>query len=825
MTPRYRTMQVEELGTRILPSVVTLALRPSELLSAPAEISSLDTAHGQSQAAGPQQFGSAAEFWKFYFDIEAAVQQYRHLLGTTSQYDYRNYWWWGCDTGVLSGSPGPVTVLASAASITNLQEQGVDEADLVKTDGEYIYLIRNGELVIVDARARRRLKVASHTDIEGSPLAQYLIGDRLTVISQWGGYYYGGQFGLGFTAGAPWVPGGYHSTVKVTVFDVSSASAPGIVEETYLDGSYSDSRAIGDNVYLVVQNYLKPLPAPRATYTQLEDGYSYTYETETEYRQRLASQAETLPGYWSVHADGTVQHSRPLSEPETIYRPESPNERSLVSVVAFDVGDQATGPTDAVTLATSNVTIYASTSHLYLIGQQYSYDWTSGDYSWSTIHKVGLHGGDVEFEAAGQVPGHILNQFSMDEENGYFRIATTSMDWRGGGGNHVYILAEQGDALNVVGAIENLAPGEMLYSARFFGARGFLVTFKKVDPLFALDLSDPTNPRVMGELKIPGYSDYLQPIDDHHLLAIGRDADDQGSFAWFQEMQVSLFDVSDLTNPILLERYSFEGGRNGSSSAGGQNGWSSIDHHAFTYIAEHDLLGIPFTVTSGRDWVDTDHDGRGDSWVFDSRPDTFELRLFSVDPVSGIDVAGSIAHDSRVLRSFLVGDRLFSLSQNLLKVHALADLDEPLAELDLRLEPGPLPEPAPEPDPERMPEPPDPEPTSMPDPVVVPLPRVDPLAVEHLALAWERLGAEPFPLFELPAHEPDDEMVALEIEAEAEMFSEIDDEAQATSEDEDVLQEADDSLPILTAPGDLIVATRLGELLKRALDVLAGHGG
>ncbi|MDI6884716.1 MAG: beta-propeller domain-containing protein, partial [Hadesarchaea archaeon] len=174
-------------------------------------------------------------------------------------------------------------------------------------------------------------------------------------------------------------------------------------------------------------------------------------------------------------------------------------------------------------------------------------DWSSEINGWETettiIHKISIANGTIEYKSQGEVPGQVLNQFSMDEYQGYFRIATTT-GWMGQ--NNVYVLDGN---LDIVGRLEGLAPGESIYSARFIGSRAYLVTFKKVDPLFVIDLEDPKNPRALGELKIPGYSDYLHPYDETHLIGVGKDTVDMGSFAWYQGIKIALFDVSDPENP------------------------------------------------------------------------------------------------------------------------------------------------------------------------------------------------------------------------------------------------------------------------------------
>lgn len=190
---------------------------------------------------------------------------------------------------------------------------------------------------------------------------------------------------------------------------------------------------------------------------------------------------------------------------------------------------------------------------------------------------------------SGSVWGKILNQFSLGEYNDVLRIATTTGNtWSGTSKNHVFCLEASEEGLVIIGNIKDMAPGERIYSTRFIGPRGFLVTFVKVDPLFTLDLSDPTDPKVLGELKVPGYSDYIHPFDENHLITIGKDTKEEGGTAWYQGVQVSIFDVTDFADPVRL--YSELIGDRGTTSE------ALYNHKAFTFWAENSLLAIPVDV-------------------------------------------------------------------------------------------------------------------------------------------------------------------------------------------------------------------------------------
>jgi len=309
----------------------------------------------------------------------------------------------------------------------------------------------------------------------------------------------------------------------------------------------------------------------------------------------------------------------------------------------------------------------------------------------TAIHRIHIEDGTIKYEASGQVPGHVLNQFSMDEHNGYFRIATTTGEVWGWGQstskNHVYILDMN---LNITGRLEDLAHGEKIYSARFMGDRGYLVTFKKIDPLFMLDLSDPHEPRVLGQLKITGYSDYLHPYDETHIIGVGKETveAEEGNFAWYQGLKISLFDVSDVEAPKEVAKY--EIGDRGTDSP------ILRDHKAFLFDKSKNLLVIPVTVAE----IDpakypggVSPNAYGD-FVWDG------AYVFRISLEEGLVFRGGVTHlDSEaellksgywyyspysVKRSLYIGDVLYTISDRKIKMNSLLDLSE-INELNLNV--------------------------------------------------------------------------------------------------------------------------------------------
>jgi len=299
--------------------------------------------------------------------------------------------------------------------------------------------------------------------------------------------------------------------------------------------------------------------------------------------------------------------------------------------------------------------------------------------TFTTIHKIRVANASLEALASADVPGSLLNQFSMDEHEGYLRLATTSWSDSPEGIrqlNNVYVLDLE---LHRVGALQGLAPNEQVHSARFLGDRAYLVTFEKIDPLFVIDLSDPTDPRVLGYLEIPGYSDYLHPYDADRILGLGKDAipDEIGDFSWYQGLKLSLFDVADVAHPEELARFGI-GDRGTDSEA-------LHDHHAFLFLPDRGLLVIPVTLAliDPSDWG-----GDPPPWAYGETVwvGAYALRV-SVE--GGFEFAGRITHlddpikpmygwdyQRTVRRSVVIDDVLYTISGSLVKANGLADLAE-----------------------------------------------------------------------------------------------------------------------------------------------------
>ena len=350
---------------------------------------------------------------------------------------------------------------------------------------------------------------------------------------------------------------------------------------------------------------------------------------------------------------------------------------SFTNILAINVQDPEEQIGYESFLLGPSTTLYASRENIYLTSP--SWDWSSDS---TNVYKITIDGRSIEFTADGTVPGRVLNQFSMDERDGYFRIAVTSGHVSRNGAstsNDVYVLNA---SLGIVGSVTGLAPGEDIYSVRFMGDRCYMVTFKKVDPLFTIDLADPENPKVLGKLKIPGYSDYLHPYDENTLIGIGKETveAEEGDFAWYQGVKIRLFDVSDVENPRELAK--IEIGDRGTDSP------ALDDHKAVLFSRERNLLVIPITVAEvdEDDYSGTPPDSAHGEYVYQG------AYVFHVSREDGIEVTGRVTHiddpetflksgyyfdsDLFVERSLYIEDNLYTISQGMVKVNALADLTE-----------------------------------------------------------------------------------------------------------------------------------------------------
>jgi len=519
-------------------------------------------------------------------------------------------------------------------SATNIQVAGVDEADIVKTDGEYLYLVSGNKTIIVKGYPPEQAQVLSEIELEGTVAGIFINGDRLVVFENGMPYY-------PYYDDLPLVKESYIGYISpgtsIKVYDVSDRENPRLQREISADGQYVSSRMIGDYAYVVI---IEPV-----------------YEQDD---------ALNIPRIYC----GDKETEIPATD--IYYYAVSDYYYMYTTIMAINTQDDNQEPTYETILLGASSNLYVSLNNIYLtfpVWGEYV-----GDVGKTSVHRIHIDGDEIEYVASGEVPGTILNQFSMDEYAGYFRVATTTRE--GTSRNHVYTLDM---ALNITGSLEDLAPGETIYSARFMGDKCYLVTFKQVDPLFVIDLSDPYNPEELGYLKVTGYSDYLHPYDENHIIGIGKETTDAGEFAWYQGVKISLFDVSNVTNPQEISK--LEIGDRGTDSP------VLWDHKAFLFDKARNLLVMPILVAE----VDqSKYPGGVPSWTH-GEPVWQGAYVFNVSLDQGIQIEGGITHIEdpdeleqdyyyfyspfSVQRSLYIGDVLYTISNAKVMMNNLEDLD------------------------------------------------------------------------------------------------------------------------------------------------------
>lgn len=599
-------------------------------------------------------------------------------------------------------------------SDTNVQVAGVDEPDLVKTDGNLVYALGDGRVQILDAWPAAETRRIAVVQVEGTPKGLLLHEGRLLVFSSvprpaegpapgapaWPTWPAGGDCTYGYDC----VPSGDGNASKLTLLDVSEPAHPRVLREVTFNGSYLAARRIGASVHAVVALPERIVPGlelwPSSGYCDGtgEDGTRAAFERlRRENRARIeeADLGGWVPSARDVRhgAEGDVVDADVLGGCPGFYASAEGEGAGFVSIASLSsAGD---GPLSVTTALGRPGFVYAGPDALYLASP---HAWRGGG-SWfwaepetspeaTTVHAFRLADAPSprsEYAGSGLVEGRVLSSFSLDEHGGALRIATTTGHLPDPATRSaVTVLRDTGGRLEEVGRVDGIAPGEDIRAVRFDGARGFVVTFKKTDPLFVLDLAEPAAPAIAGELKVPGFSTYLHLVDPGHLLTLGFDAADQGDFAWFTGFQLQLFDVADPAAPALAYRELI--GTRGSTSE------AATDHLAFNYFAPRSLLALPMVICEGGDASG----GYGATMTFSG------LMVYRVRPDEGFTYLGGVAHaepetpgtygdgcwtwwtdaSTPVKRSIFLEDWVLSFTERELRVQDTRALGADLARVD-----------------------------------------------------------------------------------------------------------------------------------------------
>ena len=561
-------------------------------------------------------------------------------------------------SGAATTSRNSQSSEAPQHSSTNVQVAGVDEGDIVKNDGRFIYTISGRDVVILEAYPAAEAKVVSRitTDENCSCSELFVQGDRLVVIGS--NPYYNPEH----REKSDVIPGSDITFVKI--YNITDRAKPELLRTVEYEGTYSTSRMVNDNVYVVLATY---------------PGYVL-------YEKKDIKCSDIIPGFRDTQEGRTPGRFEQASGCQAIEAVNPKSFESFLSILALSLNDESKSLSKRV-IAGGSENVYASAQNIYVASTEYQYyaRWDGSGTEKTTVNKFKLDGPTTKYLCSAEVPGTVLNQFSMDESGGYFRIATTRghvSREQSSTTNNVYVLDP---ALKMTGKLEGLAPGERIYSARFMGNKAYLVTFKKVDPFFVLDMADPANPRVLGALKIPGYSDYLHPYDENHVIGVGKntvEADpEEGSFAWYQGMKIAIFDVSDLANP--KEMYKVEIGDRGTDS------YALNDHKAFLFDRERNLLVLPIQLAELTPEQKAAPDTRADDY---GRYTYQGAYVYDISLAGGIKLRGRITHqddgaeigrddyyygsEGSIKRSLYIGDSLYTISDGKVKINKLSDLAE-----------------------------------------------------------------------------------------------------------------------------------------------------
>lgn len=407
-------------------------------------------------------------------------------------------------------------------SITNVQVEGIDEGDLVETDGTYLYSESNGALQVLNIAAG---SVVSSVVLPGEHAELILADDRLMVTTQ--GYDVVG------------------TQTNVTVFDVSDPTSPAVVEQYGLDGTRVAMRGVGQTVHLVLQSYRRPYDV--GAYSETEDPIEAA-KADVE----NSTIADWLPRQFEI-GDGAYTDESPAIGCGDIGLPTTGAGGDLVWVSSLDISGSADRSNASGILASAGeASVMATADRLYVSTTLWG-DWNGwwGSGSATTgIHLFDLAGGRPAYRASTDLPGRVLNQFSMGEHDGVLRVAATA-GWWDNSESYVFALKPTGSTFERISAVGGLGSGEQIYAVRHLGPMSYVVTFRQTDPLYVVDFTDPSMPRQRGELKIPGFSTYLHPVDGVRLIGVGSDADPNTGVV--TGSQLSLFSVADPDNPARLD--------------------------------------------------------------------------------------------------------------------------------------------------------------------------------------------------------------------------------------------------------------------------------
>ncbi len=601
-------------------------------------------------------------------------------------------------------------------STTNVQVKGVDEPDYIKNDGEYAYIVTDNNLIIVDLLPASEIHVKTKValDIDNNDIENIFLNGNDLVL------FYSDQSDSLVIREYEFIPqSSYKPVTRAVVIDVSDRESPAIRADYTIDGRFNDARMVDKHVYIITTSYLDydypefPIITfddaritPKAFYFEGESHFStFTTLSSLDLSNDYSVTSETfLMGdtgtYYVTHSNFYLTYLQSL--PPGYNYEQAAHERFvkvIVPLLPSDVqneimdmlqtrwveGSQKSWRSISDILQNYYNSLDADQRDELFISIENAlivYDnEIMQEQTRTVIHKVSIDESDIDYEARGSVPGRLLNQFSLGESgNGErLRVATTVEYHTEFGGfersNSVYTLDAD---LDIVGKLENIAFDESIYSVRFMDDRLYMVTFQQIDPFFVIDISGDV-PRILGELKIPGFSNYLHPYDDDHVIGIGRDTKLVDG-RWVQPLgiKIALFNVADVSNPIVADEIIIGDDRTHSAALG--------DHKAFFFDKQRDIMSMPIegSFDSIKDTLRKfEVNNIFDSGIF-SEDYWTGFYIIDVKNTTGIDVRGAISHSvlsnsphnsDTLPRTFYIDDVMYTVSNSAIIASDINSLD------------------------------------------------------------------------------------------------------------------------------------------------------
>jgi inhibitor of cysteine peptidase len=588
-------------------------------------------------------------------------------------------------------------------SKTNIQVPGVDEPDIVKTDGTYLYIVSGNKVIIIKATPVANASILATITVAENLTIQniFVNGTRLVIFAQsFVNYPILYDYGMdalkkeSVSSVLPW----YSSPdTYIKIYDLTTISTPEQVKEIIVGGYFSNARLIGDYIYVITTQYTYNTQTlednvsivPRITLNEqpLDISLSDIYYVDSPEKSSTLTNVISV----NIHNDEEQIHAKIylLGTSQTVYVSQENIYITYSTWSYYDYNQLQKLVDDIImpilpdnikaqleTVKTLDVQDYQKQEITFWILQNYAQNsmpeaqkkQITHDLIRQTeqtiIHRISIHDGEITYMTQGSVPGYINNQFSLDEYNGYLRVSTTvqgsSVSYIFGSitpETNLYVLDME---LQTIGSLEDITPdsGESIYATRFVGPTCYIVTFKQTDPFMVIDLNNPTTPIVLGELKIPGYSTYLHPYDDTHVIGIGRNN---------SSVKISLYDITSMSNPIEISRYIID--NTDKDSYWWTESTALYEHKAFLFDKEKNLLVIPAGNYSQQ-----------------------SAYVFNISLENGLELKGIVTHDyqsseqepayywgtsnNSIQRTLFIGDTLFTISENMVKMNDLGSLAE-----------------------------------------------------------------------------------------------------------------------------------------------------